>query len=359
MNARVLHIVNALTPGGAEQTVCGLARHAHARGAAVRVLVLARRGELADELTAAGIAVVEARFTQWWRVWRLAAVVRCLREFKPDIVHAHLFAAELAAVAAARLANYRGRLIVSKYENGYWMGARHRLAERLFTVPRADRVICDSATLPPLLAARGFARGRCAVVYPLVAEEFAAVAAPAITDGFTVLLPARLDAVKGHDTLIAATALLRRDELPGLRVRFAGDGPMREALATAVTAAGVAERVTFAGSRRDMPEQLRLAAVVALPSWAETTPLALLEAMAAGRAIVATNLPGICEILANEREALLVPPGDAPALAAALRRLHDDPALRLALGERARARYLRDFSAAAQLQKMDEIYAGS
>lgn len=346
---RILHIINALTTGGAEQTLCTLARHQRAQGHVVQVLTLVQRGALADGLAADGIAVRHVPFAGWWQAHRLAAVADAIRAFAPDRIHTHLFAASLTAAVAARGAGYTGRFITSIYETGYWMRPWHRLAERLLIVPRADAVIADSPVLPAILAARGYAQARLRLVYPLVARVYEMLPA---ADAAAVLLPARLDPVKGHDVLL--TALARHgQELPHLTVTCAGDGPLRAAL-TAQAPAGV----RFAGNCPDLPVLLRDHAIVVLPSREETTPLALLEAMAAGRAIVASALPGITAILRDGEEALLVPPGDADALAAALRRLHDDAALRARLGAAARARYAREFSTAHQLRALDGIYGG-
>ncbi len=315
----------------------------------MQVLTLARRGALADGLAADGIDIRHVPLTGWWQVHRLAAVADAISVFAPDSIHTHLFAASLTAALAARGAGYAGRFGISIYETGYWMRSWHRLAERLCIVTRADTVIADSPVLTEMLVARGYDRARLHVVYPLVAPAYEKLPAPA-ADNTAALLPARLDPVKGHDVLLAALARHGK-ELPRLTVTCAGDGPLRAAL-TARAPAGV----RCAGDCPDLPALLREHAIVVLPSREETTPLVLLEAMAAGRAIVASALPGIMAILRDGEEALLVPPDDADALAAALRRLHDDAALRARLGAAARARYAREFSAAAQLRALEGIY---
>ncbi len=148
-----------------------------------------------------------------------------------------------------------------------------------------------------------------------------------------MLTPARLDAQKGHPTLLEAIA-----ELPDALFLFAGDGPERAALEARAAELGVAERVLFLGRREDVPQLLAACDVFALPSLYEGSSLAVLEAMAAGIPIVSSAIGGTEELIEDGRSGLLVPPGDAPALAAALRRALADPELRSELAARARER---------------------
>jgi glycosyltransferase involved in cell wall biosynthesis len=133
-----------------------------------------------------------------------------------------------------------------------------------------------------------------------------------------------------------------------------GDGPDRQAL----EAAAPAERVRFLGTRLDARELLGAADVVVIPSRSEGLPLAALEAMAAGRPIVATAVRGLRDLLEDGRTALLVPPGDAQALAAAVRRLLDDPELARSLGDAAlqeAGRYTEDAMVDAYLRLYAEV----
>src|SRR5207249_3082155 len=98
-----------------------------------------------------------------------------------------------------------------------------------------------------------------------------------------ILMPARLDGQKGHDVLLRAAA-----EVPEAMFALAGEGPLRASLEAQAAAAGIADRVVFLGHRTDIPELLAAADVFALPSLYEGSSLAVLEAMAAGRAVVSS-----------------------------------------------------------------------
>ncbi|ANH40214.1 Mannosylfructose-phosphate synthase [Nocardioides dokdonensis FR1436] len=162
-----------------------------------------------------------------------------------------------------------------------------------------------------------------------------------------------LEPVKGLDLLVDA---LGRAE--GVRVLLAGDGPSREHLARRVAAAGLRDRVELLGHVGDPERVLARADALLLTSLAESCPMVLLQAMASGLPVVATSVGGVPELLRHEREALLVPAGDPDAVATALSRLRDDPALRRALGAAARQRVLAHHTLEGCLDDLERVYAG-
>lgn len=147
-----------------------------------------------------------------------------------------------------------------------------------------------------------------------------------------VLVPASLTAVKGHDVLVAALARLR-DGRP-LDVWLAGEGPRRAAITRDAARRGLggAVRVHLLGHRPDVFALMRAADLVVLPSRSEGLPLALLEARALGRPVIASAVGGIPEAVRPEEDGVLVPAGDPIALARALARLAAGPGLRERLG---------------------------
>ena len=158
----------------------------------------------------------------------------------------------------------------------------------------------------------------------------------------------RLDAMKGHDVLLRAIA-----QVHGAHLTILGEGSERSALESLARLLRIADRVEMPGwvdaPRRRLPEF----DVLAMPSRSEGFPLAVLEGMLAGLPIVATAVGGIPEAVIDGETGLLVPADGADALAGALRRLQADPALRSALGGRARARAMARFTA----HRMADAYA--
>lgn len=174
----------------------------------------------------------------------------------------------------------------------------------------------------------------------------------------SLLCAARLAPYKGIDVLLMAFARLLGEGTPA-RLVLAGRDQTRGALAAFAGRLGLADSVTFTGQLRPAALARRLSAAEAfvLPSRRENLPIALLDAMAAGKAVVATRTGGIPELVRHGVDGLLVPPGDAAALAGALRRVLTDAALRRRLGAAARRRATR-FTWDAAAAAYEPLYAG-
>ena len=160
---------------------------------------------------------------------------------------------------------------------------------------------------------------------------------------------------KGVDVLLTAF----RDVVecvPSATLLIVGDGPERNALGDLSERLGIAPRVHFAGARSDVPVLDRMLDVFVLPSREEACPLALLEAMAAGRAVVATCVDGSPELVEDGVDGVLVPVENADALAAAITALNDDPARRDALGRNARAKIGRQFTRERMVRETHALY---
>ncbi len=149
---------------------------------------------------------------------------------------------------------------------------------------------------------------------------------------------ARLHPEKGHTHLFSALAKLRSRVARPVTLLVCGEGPSREAYEAEVSRLDLADAVRFLGYRHDVPAILCLADVVVLPSVAEAFGIVLVEAMALARPIVATTAGGIPEVVEEGRQGLLVPPGDADALASAIGRILQDRAFGEALGAAGPAR---------------------
>lgn len=152
----------------------------------------------------------------------------------------------------------------------------------------------------------------------------------------------RLTIQKGHTYLLDAIGRLIAHRATGKFV-FAGDGPQRAALEAKANALGITDKILFLGVRNDVADLLAAADVFVQPSLWEGLSLALLEALFAGRPVVATRVEGVVDIVEDEKSALLIPAGDAAALAAALLRIMDDGELRKRLGQAGRQRAAAGF----------------
>ncbi|MDO8787315.1 MAG: glycosyltransferase family 4 protein [Sulfuritalea sp.] len=165
---------------------------------------------------------------------------------------------------------------------------------------------------------------------------------------------ATLRSWKGHLFLLDGFAQLKR---PELHLLIVGEGPMRGPIEEKIAALGIGERVTLAGQRSDPEHWLQAMDVFCLPSYAnEGVPQAILQAMLCGLPIVTTPVGAILDAVSDKNTALIVPPRDAVALAAAIARLLDDSALAARLSEAARRVASADFSRETMLDSMEGIF---
>jgi glycosyltransferase involved in cell wall biosynthesis len=168
---------------------------------------------------------------------------------------------------------------------------------------------------------------------------------------------ARLSRQKAHHVLLRAVALLRADR-PRLRLVVIGGGAEEPALRALVAELGIAGHVVFTGVRDDVRELLPGCDVTCLSSVHEGAPLVVLESMAAGVPVVATDCGAVRDLVADGREGYVVPVGDPAAFAARLGTLLDDPRMRADMGERARLRAQAEYSIELTAARFQELVTG-
>ena len=292
---------------------------------------------------------------------RAVALRRVLRRHRPAVFHAHMSSPVackwgLGAAVASRVPAVLGTVQV--ISAGY-VPDRSTLLQLRLLARGVDRYLAVSTAIASELAdGYGWPAKKIEVVHnaveldrfgdpprPGLRAELGAAEAP------LVLTAARLSDQKGLPVLLEAAA-----RLPGAVFALAGEGPEEENLRRLAERLGVADRVLFLGRREDVPSLLAACDVFALPSLYEGSSLALLEAMAAGRAVVSSAIAGTDELIEDGRSGLLVPPGDSEALAAALARVLDDSGLRESLAAAGRERAEREFDSAPAARRVAAIY---
>jgi glycosyltransferase involved in cell wall biosynthesis len=302
----------------------------------------------------------ETQLVDVTRTFKLSGLVQLallLRRLRVDVLHTH------TQVAPNVLGRIAGRLAGAKVishlhiENHFRRNALARLVHLTLdnaTASMCARIVAVSEDTRRALIEQGYPPDRIEVVYNGIDVPDAA---NATAEPGLVVEVARLAEVKGQRTLIHAIA-----EVDGARALLVGEdleqgGAYEGELRREAERIGVADRVELAGYRADATELMARAAVVALPSTTEGLPIVLLEAMARSRPVVATPVGGVPELVDDGETGLLVPPGDAPALAAALSRLLGEPELASRLGAAGRERVRSRFSAEAQERRILELYA--
>jgi glycosyltransferase involved in cell wall biosynthesis len=237
--------------------------------------------------------------------------------------------------------------------------AAHREGLSRLIGPRADRTIVVSRSQIPRLLKLGYREERIRVIHNGVPESTVTEASSSprsrlgfSADHYLAVLVATLRPEKSVDVFVRAIQRAHRVE-PRVIGLVVGAGPEFERLKTLAGDDGV---VRMLGKRLDVPDILDAADVVCLSSAAEGGPMVLLEAMAAGKPIIATNVGGIPEAVENEKTAVLVPVGDSVAFAAALLRLASDPALASRLGRAGRERHRSLFSVERMVAEYAQVF---
>jgi glycosyltransferase involved in cell wall biosynthesis len=223
-----------------------------------------------------------------------------------------------------------------------------RIAERR-VLAGSDHIIATSRSLGRLITSFGISPDKITVLpMPISMETFHMNQGESMhvrrelripTKAYVVGYVGRLSPEKNLTTLIEAFSLFTK-QAKGVKSRLlvVGDGPEKESLENRIFSLKISNNAVFTGFRYDVPRLLNVFDVFVLPSKTEGSPIALLEAMASGKAIVASNIPAIREVVENGREAILFDPTDVELLKESLRRLYDDSSLRRTLGENARKR---------------------
>jgi glycosyltransferase involved in cell wall biosynthesis len=290
----------------------------------------------------------------------LAAIARLRRRLRGiDVVHTHAhFSVNVAARIAGRLASARV-LAHMHIENAFRAGPTRHLQVALdnATARLCFAIVAVSDATRAALVRQGYPADRVVTVRNGIdaAEPTQPVR---LADGPTVLEVARLAEVKGQRVLLAA---LRDVDATAVLVGcdLERGGAYEAELRREAERLGVAERVVFAGQRDDVPGLLAGCDVLCLPSTAEGLPLVVLEAMAQAKPVVATAVGGTPELVVDGETGLLVPPGDARALAEALGTVIADRELARRLGDAGRRRVLAEFSLSAMTDRVLGLYAGA
>jgi len=360
---RVLQVITSLGIGGAERLVVSAARGLSAPRFEHAICCLAERGPLAAEAEAAAVPVFCVdEFPGLRHPFAFARLIRIIRAFRPTIVHTHLQSASLYGRLAARLA--RVPVVVATEHNVYVGKARRYVLVERFLARMTDATIAVSGPVRQFLSAQlALPPSTIRVIHNGVALSaptpvgLAELRERLATDGAVAIrlgTVASLTAKKGHEVLLRAVARLR-DSGVVCSLVVAGEGPDRQRLELLSEQLGVSTHVLFLGHVAHPPDVLGAIDVFVLPSLVEGLPLALLEAMYAGRACVATAVGGVPEVITPGDNGLLVPPGDEVALAEAISALGSVD-LRRRLGAAARRSIEDGFTEATYLESLKALY---
>ena len=371
---RVLTVLDAFRLGGAETLIAQLGRVAADAGLKVDVLSLhgpsPEHSRLAPLLEEAGLEPHYLGAKRTVDPAAFARLVRYIRRSQADVVHAHLEMAMTMALPAAALAGKPG---VGTFHHVHRpltgrASARERLAVEVATRSKAA-IFVSQASLKSF--ADRYRAGRAVpdswtVVHNGVDLDYFTAGPAAYTgqlppdlglDGFRVVtVLAALRDFKGIIHAVRAWPTVA-DKHPDARLLLVGSGSEEDRLRAEVGALELSDSVVFAGMRSDVPAVLRGSEMVVLPSiYGENLPTVLMEAGGCRRPVIASDVGGISDIVADGETGLLVPPGDEAGLTAAMLKLLDDPRLGERLGAAGRQRMERLFDARLWAANLRRVY---
>jgi glycosyltransferase involved in cell wall biosynthesis len=334
MSLRVVHVLDSLRLGGTEMQAVALARALTAHGVANH-LVYSHSGPLAARLTASGVTTEHIEMPGLLHPALLGFVLRLartLRARRADVVQSYGFYRNLAVVIAGRLAGVRAIVTGRRGFGTHLTPAQHRIDRLAYRL--AHRTVVNAGVLRARLIEHDGVRPDTVVVIPNCVAEGGPVT-PARDP--IVGMVANFRPPKDHVTFLHAAARVAAI-VPTAEIHLVGAGPEQAAARRLAGTLALDSRVTFLGALA--PDQVWAAlnrfAVAVLASWSEGMPNSVLEAMAAARPVVATAVGDVPSVVRDGVTGFVVPPGDAPALAAAIARLLKEPSLAAQMGTAAR-----------------------
>lgn len=334
---RVMQLLAGAPQGGAETFFVSLVTALHRAGFDQRAVIRGNPAR-AEALREGGVEPVQLPFGQWLDFSTGRALKHEVARYRPDIVLAYMnrAASWMPAGPHLKLARLGGYYDIKYYR-------------------RCDHLLCITQDIRRHVIDQGWPAARAHYMPNFATPDAHPAAGRAAhdtpADAPLLMVPSRLHTAKGLDVMLRAVA-----SLPGVYLWLAGEGPERAALENLAHELGVAERVRFLGWRADKGAVFRAADVVVFPSRYEPFGTVSLEAWAYERPLVAADAAGPAGLVRPEEDALLVPKDDAEALAAAIRRVLEEPGLAARLVEAGRQRYRAEFTEEACVRRYREMF---
>lgn len=352
MAKHVVHISLGTEVGGMEKLLVEFARLTDRSRYKLSFVSLQKRGNLAPIIESHRWPVIAMDKREGLKPKLVFQLARMLRRIKPDVVHTHNTAAYVYGVLAAAIVRVP---CIIHTRHGQRFDSSRRQTRVFRELSRwVDRVVTVSADSAQLTIEEGIAVEKTQTIFNGVdLERFSVV--PRRPCGKVVVV-ARLSPEKDIASLIQAIDIARQRG-SRLRLEIVGDGSERRRLEELSDSLQLGEQIQFHGVRDDIPEILAAASMFVLPSVTEGISLTLLEAMASGLPVIACNVGGNPEVVADGRTGILVPPRDPAAIAEAMQRLHQSESLSRQLGLEGRARVDAKFCIRRMVRAYESLYS--
>ncbi|MBI4686387.1 MAG: glycosyltransferase [Nitrospirae bacterium] len=355
---RILHTEWSDGLGGQEKRVlaeaAGLSQQGHYTAIACR-----GHARIKEEAVKLGIDVHVVPMKKPYDIVSIIKLAKLFREYKIDIVNTHSGVDSWIGGLASKIAKVPV-LVRTRHLN---IPLRKSLLNFIHYLPDVY-ITCGNNMRNNLVASCGFRADKVVSIPTGVGMEFFDVTRTPQAklkyglnmDSVVITNAGILRSVKGHEiTLRAVKPVLQ--SIPHARFLIVGDGPLRGALEKLAEELGISRYVIFTGFIEDIPEIYSFTDVAVLSSWSEGLPQSLLQAMAAGVPVVATNVGGVPEVVTDQKTGILVEPGDYEGLAKGIIRILNNPEEPALLTKNAKNIVLSEHSLNQMLSKIEELYS--
>jgi len=360
---RVLYLIWSLDLGGAEQVVVDLARRLSKQNFKPMICCLNDKGRLSPLVEKEGIKVFALHKKPKFDPFLISKLIDLIKREKVDLIHTHLFTANLWGRIAGKLCEVP--VVSSEHGMDHWRRGFHWALDRMLTSVSKGMVFVSESAKRFYSEKNPSVNGKSRVIHngieianfqnPYPKEEIRKSLGIAIGEQ-VIGIVGRLVPEKAHEDFIEAIQLLAQEKknILGLII---GEGELSESLKKLVQQIGLEQHILFAGYRSDLVQLYHSMDVLVLSSLREGLPLTLLEGMAAGVPVVATDVGGIKEVIKDGEDGVLVPPNDPAALANAISRILDDSILRERVVSAAKEKVKNYFSVEKMVNDHELLYA--
>ncbi|VAW92008.1 hypothetical protein MNBD_GAMMA22-2531 [hydrothermal vent metagenome] len=357
----VVHIIDRLPADGAERLLVDVLKN-RSINFRFMVLCLVEGGALVAELEENGIPVIIFDKSSKYDLRILFKLIFWLRKQKPTIVHTHLFTADTWGRLAAFIVRVPG-IVNTVHSTNTWMGTVHRIIDKSLSYI-TDRVIaCSQEVANVLVNTFNIANKRILVVANGIDfQRFETVNSTRIKEIdslsdeiIKIVIIGRLHPAKGHLDLIKAITELKSSH-SDFHVFFVGEGELQQEIIEKCNENDISDYITLMGQRSDIPSILAKVDIFVMPSHWEGLPMALLEAMAMSKPVIASRVGGIPDVISDGVNGLLINKCDYLSLKNAFQKLLPDTELRNKLGKEAKKTVLEKYSAKNVSQQYELLY---
>jgi glycosyltransferase involved in cell wall biosynthesis len=362
---KVLHIVEDLKIGGLEKVIAAIVLHLDKNKYDVQVFCLVKGGAIADELITEGINVKILNLNSYYDPFQVISLAQLIRREAFHVIHSHgYFASTFVRLAAFMI---RTPVMVTHIHSAYIQFKKRNFMIDRFLARFTDKIICVSRAVQRfVIKIEGIEKQKTCVIYngadiPLIVEKEGEIRRRRQQWGIeqydiVITIVASLTENKGHKILLEAFNKVSQF-LPSLKLLIVGDGFLKEDLKSRSLKFNIEKNVIFTGEQDHVQELLQISDLFVLSSlFREGLSIALIEAIATGLPVVATNVGGNPEIIEDGANGFLVPPGNADRLAHAIKTLVSNPDLRKRMGAQGRKIYEGKFKLSLMIQQIESLY---